>query len=334
MTSTSPPRSSPPPAGGGESSPWHAHAAAVVASDAEWLATALPFIEAGLRAGDLVVLACPDDRMALVAAALGQQAALVRHEPGISLLGARPPDALARCRRYVEDAAGTGSGRVRVLADVDFGGEPADWREGQRFESVVNRILSGAPVTVCCLYDERRLPAPVVRSAAATHPVLVRGVQRRPSRAYQEPEAFVPALPLPREPVEDGEPVAVIEDAPGLAVLRRRIRESLAAWVPDHDQREDLHLGFAEIAANAFRHGAPPVSVRVWSDGARIVCTVSDGGTSPLDPLCGFVPAHGQDLSRGGMGLWLARKLWDHVDVLPGRDGLTVRLSTRLRAAG
>jgi hypothetical protein len=43
------------------------------------------------------------------------------------------------------------------------------------------------------------------------------------------------------------------------------------------------------------------------------------------------MPAHGLDLSRGGMGLWLARKLWDHVDVLPGPAGLSVRLSTRLR---
>jgi hypothetical protein len=31
------------------------------------------------------------------------------------------------------------------------------------------------------------------------------------------------------------------------------------------------------------------------------------------------------------MGLWLARKLWDHVDVLPTEAGLTVRLSTRIR---
>jgi hypothetical protein len=30
------------------------------------------------------------------------------------------------------------------------------------------------------------------------------------------------------------------------------------------------------------------------------------------------------------MGLWLARKLWDHVDLLPGSAGLTVRLSSAL----
>ncbi|WP_422678001.1 ATP-binding protein [Blastococcus brunescens] len=66
-------------------------------------------------------------------------------------------------------------------------------------------------------------------------------------------------------------------------------------------------------------------------NGTQIVCVISDHGTSYGDPFSGFVPAHGQDLSRGGMGLWLARKLWDHVDVLPGPAGLSVRLSSRIR---
>ena len=73
------------------------------------------------------------------------------------------------------------------------------------------------------------------------------------------------------------------------------------------------------------------MSARVWAEGDRMVCLISDRGTSYTDPFSGFTPAHGQDLSRGGMGLWLARKLWDHVDVVPTAAGLTVRLSTRIR---
>ena len=61
------------------------------------------------------------------------------------------------------------------------------------------------------------------------------------------------------------------------------------------------------------------------------MCVIGDRGTTYGDPFSGFAPAHGMDLSAGGMGLWLARKLWDHVDVLPTPAGLRVRLSTRIR---
>ena len=309
----------------------HGHAASVVASDADLLATALPFLEAGLRAGDLVALTCPDETTALICDALGEQATSVESEPRMSLLGSRAPDALTMCRRFVERASSTGSGRLRVLADIDFGSDPADWREGQRFEAVFNRLMGAAPVGAICIYDERRLSPQVIESAAATHPVLVRGTQWDVNGMFQDPVTYVPALPLPRAPVENGDPVFVIENAPSLPGLRHQIGAVLAVSVPDREQREDLHLAVAEIAANAFRHGTPPIAARVWSNGEQIVCTVSDRGTSWADPFSGYLPAHGFDLSNGGMGLWLARKLWDHVDVLPGADGLTVRLSSRLR---
>lgn len=309
----------------------HGHAAAVVGTERELLDATLRFLDAGLRAGDLVALTCPPETVELLSRELGERAAALESEPRMSLLGARAPDAMTMCQRYLQRAMATGSGRLRVVAEVDFGSQPADWREGQRFESVYNRLLGDAPVAAICVYDRRRLPAPVVDSAAATHPILVRGDTWSGSPGFQDPGAYVPSLPLPREPVEDGEPVFAVDDAPTLAGLRHQLGAVLAARVPDRDQREDLHLAVSEIAANAFRHGVRPVSARVWADGNRIVCAITDCGTSYRDPLSGFVPAYGPDLSRGGMGLWLARKLFDHVDVLPGATCLTVRLSTRLR---
>jgi anti-sigma regulatory factor (Ser/Thr protein kinase) len=122
-----------------------------------------------------------------------------------------------------------------------------------------------------------------------------------------------------------------VEDAATLPGLRHQLGVVLASLVPDREQREDMHLAAAEIAANAFRHGVRPVSARVWADGDVLICVISDCGTSYSDPLSGFTPAHGLDLSHGGMGLWLARKLFDHVDLLPTPQGLSVRLSARLR---
>jgi len=311
------------------------HGAAVVSDERELLAAALPFLDAGLRAGDLIALACPPETVDLLARELGERSTAVEFEPRMSLLGSRAPDALITCRRYLERAieagASGGSGRLRVLADVDFGTDPADWREGQRFESVFNRIVGGSPVSCVCLYDRRRLPAAVVASAAATHPQLVSGDSWSASPQFQDPGVYVPSLPLPRTPIEDGDPVFAIENAPTLAGLRHQLDAVLALLVNDRDQQEDMHLAVSEIAANAFRHGVRPVSARVWADGDRVICVISDQGTSYTDPLSGFTPARGLDLSKGGMGLWLARKLWDHVDVLPSDTGLSVRLSTRLR---
>jgi anti-sigma regulatory factor (Ser/Thr protein kinase) len=307
------------------------HGAAVVGSEAELLAAALPFLEAGLQAGDLVALTCPQDTVALLCEALGDQASFVLSDPRMSLLGSRAPDALTMCSRYLERALAEGSGRLRVLAEVDFGREPADWREGQRFESVYNRLMADAPVAAMCLYDRRRLPAPVIASAEATHPQLVHGPAWSASPGFQDPGTYVPSLPLPREPAEDGDPVFAVDDAKTLAGLRHQLGAVIASLVPDRDLQGDLHLAASEIAANAFRHGVRPVSARVWAEGDRLVCLISDRGTSYSDPFSGFTPAHGTDLSHGGMGLWLARKLWDHVDVLPGDTGLTVRLSTRIR---
>src|SRR4051812_39143626 len=49
------------------------HGAAVVASERELLETALPFLDAGLRAGDLVVLTCPPETVELLGRELGER---------------------------------------------------------------------------------------------------------------------------------------------------------------------------------------------------------------------------------------------------------------------
>jgi anti-sigma regulatory factor (Ser/Thr protein kinase) len=309
----------------------HGHAFADVSSDEELLAATVPYLERGLRAGDLVALSAAPETVALISAALGTPARhQVRLDAAISLRGVRPPDAMTVFSRYVAEATSRGV-RFCGLAEVDFGPEPEDWREGERWESAFNRLSAGMPAAALCLYDRRRLPRAVVESAVATHPQTVRGGEWATNPRFRDPAEFVPSLPRPREPLEEITPVLVVDDAPQLPELRHQLAAVIAAHVRDPEQQEDMRLAAAEIAANAFRHGRPPVSARVWTDGRRMVCEVTDSGTSFDDPLAGFVPARGPDLSRGGMGLWLARKLWDHVDLVRRPEGFTVRLSTRIR---
>lgn len=307
------------------------HVAALISSDDEMLAAAVPFLQEGLAAGDVTVLSCPAEVARVVRSELGMRAEAVTNHARISLLDARGPDAITNVRRLLDTARSHGSGRVRVVTQVHFGAEPRDWREGARFEAATNILLSGQPLASLCLYDTRMLSEEVVDSARATHPELVVGGVRRASSDFHDQVAFLRGLPVPREPVEDAAPVCTITAASSLPRLRHRLGAVLAAHVPDPDLCGDLHLAVSEVAANAFRHGRPPVSARVWVGPDQLICEITDRGAGFADPVAGFEPAHGPDLGRGGMGLWLARKLFDHVDLLPGTDGLTVRLSTRLR---
>ncbi|MCZ2822869.1 MULTISPECIES: sensor histidine kinase [unclassified Modestobacter] len=311
--------------------PTHGHTALVFGSDDALLAGAVPWLEAGLAAGDVMVLSCAEETAELLRSAVGAPEDRLLSDPRVAMRGARAPDAVIATRRLLDRAAASPSGVLRVLGTPEFGPVPRAWREGQRYESAVNELLAGSPLDALCVYDQRKLPVDVVASAGHTHPhLLVDGVPVA-SAGYLPPAQYLAALPLLREPMEGGPPLFAADGARSLGTLRHQLAAVLATCVPDRDQCTDLHLAVSEIAANAFRHGTPPVAARVWVSTDRVVCTISDCGTGFADPLAGFQPAHGDDLSQGGMGLWLARKLWDHVDLLPGPDGLTVRLSSPLR---
>ncbi|MCZ2827261.1 sensor histidine kinase [Modestobacter sp. VKM Ac-2986] len=309
----------------------HGHTAAVVGSSAELLDVALPWLATGLADGDLTVLACDPETTDQLRDALGADGADLVSDPGIALHGTRPPDAVGALRLLVERAGECTTGRVRVLGMPSFGSAARDRHETQRFEAVLNLLFAGAPVDRLCVYDRRVLSPDAVASATATHPHLLAGGNVFTNRGYRRPETYVRSLPIPREPMEERPPAFAVDGARSLPHFRHQLRAALAAHVPDRERCQDLHLAVSEIAANAFRHGVPPVSARVWASADRVVCTITDRGTGAADELAGFQPAHGTDLSRGGMGLWLARKLWDHVDLVAAPTGLTVRLSTSLR---
>jgi anti-sigma regulatory factor (Ser/Thr protein kinase) len=303
----------------------------VVDSDAALLEVALPFLEAGLAAGDLTVLSCTPGTADLVRRELGPGARSLESDAGLVPQGIRPPDVFALLRRYAHRAIEGGSGRLRVLAEVPATDDPRQAREEMRVEAAVNQVMADLPVTNLCVYDSRRLPADLVASARSTHPHLVSPAAWSANAAYTEPASFVRSLPTPREPLEGTPPVVQVRSAATLAELRRRMTGPLPGIVRDEEQLEDLRLAISEVAANAFRHGTRPVSGRLWSDARELVCEITDSGTTFDNPLAGFVPAHGYDLGRGGMGLWLARKLCDHVDLFPEPTGFTVRLTAALR---
>ena len=305
------------------------HDLAVVASVDELMVIAVPYLAAGRAAGDLTLAYVPPAVGARLAAAV----------PGLDVVPAddfravRKPDAIIMRRRLLQEAAGGPSRRLRVLFTVQEP-YPRAWQERRRSEAVHNSVYAESPTSTLCVYDRAGTPPWALEAALHTHPHLRTATGREVNPHYLEPRRYLASLPLPEEPLQSGPPLLAVDDVPSLSELRHVLARALRGRGGGRDAEEDVHLACSEIAANAFRHGGRPVSVRLWASPDRLVCSITDSGGGSLDPLAGYEPAHGPDLSRGGMGLWLARKLCDHVDVDRSGGRLTVRLSTAVRPAG
>jgi anti-sigma regulatory factor (Ser/Thr protein kinase) len=306
------------------------HDLALYDSPDELVAVAAPFLRAGLAAGEAAVIATADASARLLVDALGDDEGVVvlqRH----GVYRARTPSAITAFRQLAQERIGAGYPRLRVVGETDFGPASRDWLEWQRYEAVINDALNVHPLWGLCVYDTGRLPDQVVEAGLQTHPHLVTAQGRHPNPDYQEPADFLRSLPVPVEPLEATEPLLQVDDVSDFIGLRHAVGARLAALDGSPDLVEDLHLAIDEMASNAVRHGGPPVQLRLWASGDRVVCRISDRGPGMDDPFAGYGPAHGADLSQGGMGLWLARQLCDHVDVIDDGAGLTVRLATALR---
>jgi anti-sigma regulatory factor (Ser/Thr protein kinase) len=287
---------------------------------------AVPFLMDGLAAGDAAVVA-------VGAATADVLREAVDGDPRVHVLDrgdvyrARTPAAITTFRRLAEQRTAEGAHRVRVVGEVDFGPTERDWLEWQRYEAVINEALAGWPLWGLCVFDTQRLPDPLLSAALQTHSCVATTRGREPNPRFTEPADYLRALPVPDEPLEATAPRLHATHVADFASLRRALNTELAGVPADPDLVQDFLLAVDEMTSNALRHGERPVDLRLWIGPDRIVCTIGDRGKGWEDPFAGYGPAHGDDLSRGGMGLWLARQLCDHVDITTGPDGPLVRLT-------
>jgi anti-sigma regulatory factor (Ser/Thr protein kinase) len=81
-----------------------------------------------------------------------------------------------------------------------------------------------------------------------------------------------------------------------------------------------------EVTTNSVRHGGGTGTLRIWEEGASLICEVRDRGQI-LDPLIG---RRKPPADRGsGLGLWLANQLCDLVQIRSFPTGSVVRLHIR-----
>ncbi|WP_242611043.1 sensor histidine kinase [Blastococcus saxobsidens] len=317
-----------PPSGG------FPHDALLYDSLDQLLGTVVPFVRDGLDAGDAAVVAVRPDSAVLLREALGDDPRVVVLDED-RVYGPRTPAAISAFRRLAKEHGPGGGRRVRVIGELDFGPTERDWLEWERYESVINEALRGWDLWGLCIYGADRHPDAVLESARRTHGQLVTPTSRTPNPAYTDPATYLRSLPIPDEPLERTPPRLLAGDVTDFIGLRHAVAAELAGVAASADLVEDFLLAVDEMTSNAVRHGLPPVTLRLWTATDRLVCTITDGGPGWDDPFAGYGPAHGEDLSRGGMGLWLARQLCDHVDITggehhPGDGTISVRLTTHL----
>jgi len=295
-------------------------------SDNQLLDTVVPFLQAGMEAGESAVVCCTPSTTALLQDELGQ-------DPRVSFLDyestySTPIAAIAAYQEIADNYVAAGAHHVRVIGEATSEGCVDDRVDWARYEAVANRALEKYPMSAICTYDKRVLSPDVLAYGRLTHPTLVDRVRRRPNPDFVDPADFLryTARTHP-EPEELSDPDLEVTPLRSLEDLRTRIEECLLRTTHMTQEAADLLLAVNELATNAVRHGAPPVSVRLWVGSDRLVCTVTDHGDGVSDPFAGYVwpGAHGQMPVRG-MGLWVARRLCDRLDLVLGPAGFTVRL--------
>lgn len=303
------------------------HEAVYYASDTEFLAVVVPFLRDGVAAGEPTVASLSEEHAALVRAALPPRDAATVVFQSHEEVYARPASAIRVCRTMLADYIAAGAGQIRIVGEIPSSEFGATWDWWARYESAINSAYDEFPLWSLCAYHAETTPAAVLADVARTHPrVCVPGDEHLPNTDYLEPQRFLTRrTPVAPDPLQLGTPLEITDPTPaGTRAAVTRLNDTVPGGILDGDKLADLHLAATEAVTNGLRHGKPPVIVRCWAGPDRIVVAVTDRGEGPRDPFAGLQAA--AHAPHGGVGLWLAHQLCDHVAAHHDTDGFTLRL--------
>ena len=301
------------------------HGALVYGSQDEYVACAVPFLTEGLEAGEGAIVAHTKPGLALMREALGADAAHVTFVD-VSSAYTRPARTLASYHHvYVEQLGKSPS--LRVVADVQFGLDPAEWDLWTAYEAVFNRSFEHLPAWVVCTYNANGTPDPIIDGVWRTHPEVHAGDTWHTSDRFEDPDELLGALTPEPTPLSGLRSIGFGRD---LEEFRDGLARVLAAEkVSDATVLDmllaavlDRVLGDLRGGEEHVEHGGGVADVRVGHADGRFVCEVVDRGNGFDDPVAGYlVPREGT-----GTGLWVARQLAWRVEFFRSPQGFTVRI--------
>jgi anti-sigma regulatory factor (Ser/Thr protein kinase) len=293
------------------------HNALVYESTDEYVSLAVPFLRAGIEAGEGAIVAHSKPGLATMREALGPEAA---HVTFVDVSGAytRPAQTLAAYHEvYVEELRKTPT--LRAVADVQFGPDPREWDLWTGYEAVFNRSFGHLPAWVLCSYDANGTPDPIIEGVWQTHPEVVSGDTWTSSDRYENPDDLLHRVTPAPEPLTGLRPIVF---GRGAEELREQLARELTGDKMNEAQTLDLLLAATEIAKNAMQHGGGIHEVRVGHARGRFVCEIVDRGEGFDDPAAGYLaPREGI-----GAGLWVARQLTWRIEFFRSPAGFTTRI--------
>jgi anti-sigma regulatory factor (Ser/Thr protein kinase) len=293
------------------------HNALVYESTGEYLAHAVPFLKAGIEAGEGALVAHTKPGLAMMREALGAEAAHVTFVD-VSAAYTRPARTLAAYHNvYVEQLRKTRT--LRAVADVQFGPDPNEWDLWTGYEAVFNRSFGHLPAWVLCSYDANGTPDPIIEGVWQTHPEVIAGDNWTASDHYEDPDELLRRITPEPAPLTGLRPIPL---GRGVEELREQLARELATDKISETQSLELLLAATEIADNALQYGGGIHEVRVGRVRGRFVCEIVDRGDGFNDPAAGYLaPREGI-----GAGLWVARQLTWRIEFFHSPTGFTTRI--------
>lgn len=160
------------------------HEALLYAGDAAFLEGTVPFIEAGLAAGEPLLAMVTEPKIDLLRRALGPDAGRVAFTD-MGTVGRNPARIIPVWRDFLAER-GT-AGPARGISEPVFPQRTAEELvECQRHEALVNLAFAGgSPWRLLCTYDTSSLHRDVVDAAGHSHPFLTDGQRGQESRSYR-----------------------------------------------------------------------------------------------------------------------------------------------------
>lgn len=303
-----------------------AHTTALFDSEDDLRRRVVPFVRAGLAAGETVVAVVSGRAAAQLRAGLGADERDIRWQvPDVSYESLGPM--FNGLRRYLAGQYEAGN-RVRLIAENDTTSSTARTAAYLRFEAASNHVLGAYGFPWVCLYDRRRYSTDVLEAVRQVHPLLMGPDGRSaPSSAYVPPDTYLRAHPGPLSPVPPQPPVDFWLTTVGqFGAARRAATEAAGMLGLSEEAGDDFELATAEALSNALRHGERPCRVRVWATPQHVVLRVDDRGAGDDIATKGFDPPDPANVHVGGMGVWMIRQLADVVHIDIGAAGTAVEV--------